>query len=108
MHGVIKQNVAHGSELMTDELKSYNGLTAFYMHQFVNHSSNEYVSGNCHTNTLEGFWSLLKRGVIGQYHYVTPKYLDKYVNEFCYRYNSRKTHTNEVFAAVLSKGLLVR
>jgi len=108
LHGVIKKNVAAGSELMTDELKSYNGLTLLYMHQFVNHSSNEYVNGNCHTNTLEGFWSLLKRGVIGQYHYVTPKYLDKYVNEFCYRYNSRKTNTTEVFAAVLSKGLSIR
>jgi hypothetical protein len=93
---------------MTDELRSYNGLTSHYMHQYVNHSANEYVNGNCHTNTLEGFWSLLKRGVIGQYHYVTPKYLDKYVNEFCYRYNSRKTSTTEVFAAVLSKGLSIR
>jgi len=108
LHGIVKQNVAKGSQLMTDEFKSYNGLCLLYGHQVVNHAMKEYVNGACHTNTLEGFWSLLKRGVIGQYHYVSPRYLDKYINEFCYRYNSRKTHTNEVFAAVISKGLSVR
>ncbi|MBA3829865.1 MAG: IS1595 family transposase [Taibaiella sp.] len=108
LHGVVKQNVAKGSQLMTDEFKSYNGLCLLYGHQVVNHAMKEYVNGACHTNTLEGFWSLLKRGVIGQYHYVSPRYLNNYINEFCYRYNSRKTNINEVFAAVISKGLSIR
>jgi transposase-like protein len=86
----IKQNVKEGSQLMTDEWKSYNGLAMLYGHSVVKHAMGEYVNGCVHTNTLEGFWSLLKRGVIGQYHYVTPKYLNKYVDEFCFRYNNRK------------------
>ncbi len=53
------------------------------------HCKGEYVNGIAHTNTLEGFWSLFKRGIAGQYHHVTKKYLDKYIDEFCYRYNNR-------------------
>jgi len=86
----IKQNVKEGSQVMTDEWKSYNGLTLLYGHSFVKHAMGEYVNGCVHTNTLEGFWSLLKRGVIGQYHYVTPKYLNNYIDEFCFRYNNRE------------------
>lgn len=108
LHKIANKNIAKGSELMTDEFKSYNGLCLLYGHQVVNHAMKEYVNGACHTNTLEGFWSLLKRGVIGQYHYVSPRYLDKYINEFCYRYNNRKTNTNEVFTEVLSKGLNIQ
>jgi len=80
LHGIVKQNVKEGSKLMTDEWKSYNGLDLLYGHEVVRHAMNEYVNGACHTNTLEGFWSLLKRGVIGQYHYVTPLYLNHYIN----------------------------
>ena len=75
---------------MTDEWRSYNGLALLYGHSVIKHSMGEYVNGAVHTNTLEGFWSLLKRGVIGQYHYVGPKYFDKYINEFCFRYNNRE------------------
>lgn len=107
LHAVVKQNVAKGSQLMTDEWKSYNGLCLLYGHQVVNHAMSEYVNGACHTNTLEGFWSLLKRGVIGQYHYVTAKHLNKYIDEFCYRYNNRKANANDVFAEILQKGLSV-
>jgi len=105
LHAVVKQNVAKGSQLMTDEWKSYNGLCVLYGHQVVNHAMKEYVNGACHTNTLEGFWSLLKRGVIGQYHYVSQRYLNNYINEFCYRYNNRKVDTNQVFTEVLQNGL---
>lgn len=89
LHSFIKANVKEGSTLMTDEWRSYNGLSLLYGHYIVSHAMGEYVNGACHTNTLEGFWSLLKRGVIGQFHYVTPKYLNNYIDEFCFRYNNR-------------------
>ena len=85
----IKDNVKKGSTIMSDEWRSYNGLCLLYGHQIVSHGMGEYVNGAIHTNTLEGFWSLLKRGVIGQYHYVTPEYLNQYIDEFCFRYNNR-------------------
>jgi transposase-like protein len=104
LHGIVKQNVKEGSQLMTDEWKSYNGLALLYGHEVVRHAMNEYVNGACHTNTLEGFWSLLKRGVIGQYHYVTPLYLNQYINEFCFRYNNRKN--TQIFEETLKKAVL--
>lgn len=105
LQGVIKENVKTGSTLMTDEWRSYNGLCLLYGHYVVSHAMGEYVNGACHTNTLEGFWSLLKRGVIGQYHYVSPKYLNNYINEFCFRYNSRKQNVTEVFSGTLLKAV---
>jgi hypothetical protein len=58
-------------------------------HQFVRHSAGEYVRGNVHTQNIESFWSLLKRGVIGTYHHVSKKYLPLYLNEFQFRFNNR-------------------
>ncbi|MFC1659680.1 IS1595 family transposase [Pseudomonadota bacterium] len=83
----IYNNVECGSEIMTDELKSYNYLYVDYSHKTVCHSALEFVKGACHTNTIEGFWSLLKRGIKGQFHHISRKYLNKYVDEFCWRYN---------------------
>lgn len=103
LHPLIKKNVKEGSQLMTDEWRSYNGLSLLYGHEVVKHAMKEYVNGACHTNTLEGFWSLLKRGVIGQFHYVTPKYLNNYINEFCYRYNNREN--KQIFAETLLKAV---
>ena len=99
----INQNVEKGSQIMTDEWKSYNGLNLLYGHSIVKHAMGEYVNGCIHTNTLEGFWSLLKRGVIGQYHYVTPKYLNKYIDEFCFRYNNREN--KGIFELTLQKAV---
>lgn len=90
LQSYIRANVKEGAEIMTDEWKSYNGLSLLYGHSVVKHAYGEYVNGACHTNTLEGFWSLLKRGVVGQFHYVTPKHLNKYIDEFCFRYNNRE------------------
>lgn len=81
--------VRKGSTIMTDEWRSYEGLAEKYIHETINHSGGEYVRGNVHTNSIEGFWALLKRGIIGQYHKVSPKHLDKYIHEFCFRYNNR-------------------
>jgi len=69
----------------------------------VNHSAKEYARGQSHTNTIEGFWSLLKRGIVGQYHYLSDKHLNKYILEFCYKYNNRD-NTN-VFEKLLSNAV---
>src|SRR3990172_5826500 len=77
--------------IFTDELKSYNGLPrAGYFHRRVNHSAQIYVSGNVHTNTIEGFWALVKGGIKGVYHSVSPDYLQNYLDEYTFRYNHRK------------------
>lgn len=60
-----------------------------FKHRYVNHTASKYVDGDVHTNTIEGFWSQLKRSIDGTYHCVSPKYLQSYVNEFVYRYNRR-------------------
>lgn len=99
----INSNVKRDSHIMTDEWKSYNGLSKYYNHMVVNHGAGQYVNGIVHTNGIENFWSLLKRGIIGQYHYVTPKYLNKYVMEFCFRQNNRKNDT--VFELVLQRAV---
>lgn len=93
----IVENVLIGSNIHTDEFRSYNGIESFYNHKVVQHSAGQYVDGDCHTNTIEGFWSLLKRGIFGIYHHVSRKHIDKYLNEFTFRYNSRKTPENRRF-----------
>jgi transposase-like protein len=91
---LIKDNVKKGSMIMTDEFVIYQSLTSSgYEHQTVNHGSKQYVEGIKHTNTIEGFWSQLKRSVNGTYHAVSPKYLQTYVDEFAYRYNQRKSES---------------
>jgi transposase-like protein len=86
---IVKRSVEKGANLMTDEWRSYRGLSTKYIHSIVCHNRGQYVDGVKHTNTIESFWSLLKRGIIGQYHYVTERYLNQYINEFCFRYNNR-------------------
>jgi transposase-like protein len=87
----VKQTVEPNTMIYTDEMSAYNPLIANgYKHQIVNHSEKEYARGIVHTNTIEGFWSLVKRGIGGVYHNVSPKYLQSYVNEYSFRYNHRK------------------
>jgi transposase-like protein len=89
---LIKDNVRKGSMIMTDEFVVYKSVPkAGYSHHTVNHGAKEYVNGTKHTNTIEGFWSQLKRSVDGTYHAVSPKYLQTYVDEFAFRYNHRKS-----------------
>ncbi len=78
------------SLIATDESGGYRDLKHFYPHQTVDHKAGEYVRGTVHTNNIENFWSLLKRGVIGTYHNVSKKYLPLYLNEFAWRFNNRK------------------
>jgi transposase-like protein len=77
--------------LATDDWSGYQNLNwEGYRHQTVNHARDEYVRGNVHTNSMESFWSLLKRGILGTYHNVSRKHLPLYLNEFVFRYNNRK------------------
>jgi len=75
--------------IFTDEWPSYTGLSKRYTHRRIRHSENVYVSGDVHTQTIEGFFSNLKRGIGGNYHSVSSKWLQGYLNEFAWRYNER-------------------
>lgn len=94
---VIQKMVADGSIVVTDEWHGYKGLSTQYSHVVINHKENEYVRGAFHTNSIENFWSLLKRGIYGIYHQVSPKHLYRYCDEFAYRFNSRKSSSTERF-----------
>ena len=87
----VRQAVSHKVSLLcTDERRGYKELGGEYPHAFVNHSWGQYVMGAVHTNTIEGFWSIVKRGIVGTFHKVSRKFLPLYVNEFEFRYNNRK------------------
>jgi transposase-like protein len=80
------------TRLMTDGEGQYRILAPmFASHEAVNHSGGEYVRGDAHTNTVEGFFSILKRGIIGTFHHVSPQHLQRYCAEFDFRYNNRET-----------------
>src|SRR5271167_2918790 len=85
----VRKHVEAGAALYTDALLSYEGLASEYAHQVVDHAV-EYVNGNVHTNILENFWALLKRGISGTYVSVEPFHLFRYLDEQAYRYNFRK------------------
>jgi transposase-like protein len=95
LHGKIKENVEPGSNLYTDELKSYNGLED-YVHEAVNHAE-RYVEGNVHTNGLENFWTLLKRCIKGTYIAIEPDHLHRYVAEEVFRFNTREESDGDRF-----------
>jgi transposase-like protein len=87
---LINKNVAKRSMVYTDEYPVYDAIDKLgYEHEEVNHSIGQYVHGNASTNTIEGYWSLVKRGISGVYHAVSPKYLQSYLNEYQFRYNHR-------------------
>jgi len=98
----VYENVATHSTLHTDEWYGYHGLHRLYVHSVVNHSVKEYVNGTCHTNTLEGYWSIVKRSVIGIYHSWSAKHLQAYLNECSFRYNTRKLSESDRFNMMLS------
>lgn len=90
-------NVEKDSIMVSDEYYHPDLLEPHYKHVVVEHKVKEYVRGAFHTNTIEGFWGLLKRGIYGIYHQVSPKHLQRYCDEFSYRYNTRKEATDERF-----------
>ncbi len=107
IQGNVRKHVEAGSALYTDALMSYCGLGSEYAHQVVDHAV-EYVNGQVHTNGLENFWSLLKRGINGTYVSIEPFHLFRYLDEQTFRYNNRATKDNPLtdsdrFSAVLSQ-----
>jgi len=91
LKSIIRQNVEKSATVMTDDFLSYRGLGKnFASHGVINHGRKEYVRGNIHTNTIEGYFSLLKRGIVGVYHHVGKQHLHRYLSEFNFRYNARE------------------
>ena len=91
---IIENEVSKGAQIYTDEYRVYNSLHKMgYGHEKVLHSHNIYVMGKCHTNTIDGFWALVKNGIKGVYHSVSPQYLQHYLDEYTFRYNHRKDTT---------------
>ncbi len=97
------RKVDRNATLYTDEFPTYDTMARIgYKHKRIDHHSKVYVNGNIHTNTIEGFWSLVKRGITGVYHSVSPQYLQSYVNEYAFRYNHRQANT-PMFKIVLNR-----
>lgn len=100
---IISNSIEKNSEVYTDEFFSYQDIKDYdYDHDVVKHRIKEYVRGNVHTNTIEGFWSQLKRSIHGTYHSVSPQHLQLYVDEFAWRYN-RRTSSVPVFELLLQR-----
>jgi transposase len=89
LQGRVHEHVLPASTIFTDEWPAYRGLSDTYTHRRIRHSEQIYVSGDVHTQTIEGFFSNLKRGISGIYHAVSTKWLPSYLNEFVWRYNHR-------------------
>lgn len=90
LQGLVRGHVLPSSVVFTDEWRSYLGLRRDYAgHRRINHGEKVYVSGDVHTNTIEGFFSNLKRGIAGNYHAVSSRWLQGYLNEYAWRYNHR-------------------
>ncbi|MFI5218616.1 MAG: IS1595 family transposase [Bacteroidia bacterium] len=100
---IINERIKQGSTVVTDSYTLYHSLKEKYNHHSVDHSAKEYVRGIFHTNTVEGFFSHLKRGIYGVYHQASEKHLHRYCNEFSFRYNTRKNKEVERFNIALTQ-----
>ena len=104
LEGFIRGRVPMGSTIYTDDHRGYASLWIDFEHWSVRHSVKQYVDGKAHTNGIESFWSMLKRGYYGTYHRMSPKHLQRYVNEFAGRHNFRPLDTIDQMASVV-KGM---
>jgi transposase-like protein len=101
--GLVHEYILPESTVFTDEYPVYDRLGARVKeHKRISHSSKVYVMGDVHTNTIEGFWSLVKRGIGGVYHQVSQKYLQSYLDEYSFRYN-RRDQGNLIFTSLLKR-----
>jgi transposase-like protein len=97
----VRSHVPVDSTVYTDESKIYGDFRRVYKHKSVKHSLNVYVDGDVHTNTIENFWSVLKRGIHGIYHQVSDKHLSRYLDEFSARFNTRDLTPQQRFDGFL-------
>ena len=94
LRGMVTETVKEGVVVYTDQNRSYEGLVKKnYKHESVNHGVGEYIRGKAHTNGVESFWSMLKRGHTGVYHKMSPKHLQRYIDEYVGRHNARPLST---------------
>ena len=111
LKGFVREHVAPGAVLYTDEAAAYKGMPEFD-HEAVNHSVGEYVDGMAHTNGIESFWSMLKRAHKGTFHKISPKHLQRYVSEFAGKHNVRDSDTiaqmRDTVARLVGRNLLYR
>jgi transposase-like protein len=98
----VVKHVSASAKIYSDEWTGYNSLQRIYDHSFVKHNQGEFVNGRIRTNTIENFWSILKRGIIGIYHFTSKKHLQKYVDEFVFRFNGRNQSTSFRFNSMLA------
>ena len=103
LQGFVVENTTEEATVYTDEARAYSGLPR--KHQAVKHSVGEYVNKQAHTNGIESFWAMLKRGHKGTYHKMSPKHLHRYVDEFSGRHNNRPMDTAEQMADVVKEGV---
>jgi transposase-like protein len=100
---MVKDHVNPSATIITDSLMAYRGLAStFTAHEIIHHENHEYVRGNFYTNTVEGFFSLLKRSIFGIYHQCSHKHLARYCDETAYRYNTREIKDSERFTLSLT------
>jgi transposase len=101
--GMVKEYVLPETTIFTDDFSGYDRLKGHgFRHHRINHSAKIWVMGDIHTNTIEGFWSLVKRGIGGVYHQVSQKYLQTYLDEYTFRYN-RRDQGNLIFTSILKR-----
>jgi transposase-like protein len=111
LQGAVIRHVDRSARIMTDQFSSYRGLDgSFVSHETVDHSRDEYVRDEVHTNTVEGFFANLKRGITGTYHHVSEAQLPRYLDEFDYRYSTRHLSDGQrtVQALIQSEGKRLR
>ena len=99
----IGQHAVPGAKVFTDEASSYRGIP--FDHEAVNHSAGEYVRGMAHTNGIESFWAMLKRGYQGTFHHFSEKHTDRYVAEFAGRHNIREVDTADMMAIIARRSV---
>ena len=98
MHRFVAERAAPGATVYTDDYVVYRGMP--FDHEAVRHVDGEYVRGEAHTQGIESFWSMLKRGYHGTYHHMSPKHMSRYVNEFAGRHNDRNANTIDQMAGI--------
>lgn len=99
----ILNQVVEGSRVITDDFWGYSRVSKKFIHNVINHGRREYARGDIHTNTIESFWALFKRGYHGVYHQMSKKHMQRYIDEFTFRFNRRASEMQGVFINVVNK-----